>query len=797
MKKSTYLLFLLFLCQFSFAQQFQLTGKIVSGNGSPLEFAEILILKKDSTAVNSELSDNAGLFSIKAYTGRYIFQIKRFKNILYSRSIDLNSNLNLGEIKVDNIKSIKEVVLNGKKKLIERKVDRLIFNAENSISSTGGDALDVLKVTPGIRVQNDQLYMVGKNNLSLLVNDKLIQFSGTDLTNYLKTIRSDEVASIEVITNPPAKYEAEGNSGLVNIKLKKAKKDSWSASVRSIYEQNTYATGTFGGNFNYQKKNLTIQSNLSYTDGSLKPKETEQIGYPLKNWYSNTITRNYSNLISGKFGIDYKINKKFTVGAQYLGGKSSPDIKQTANSSLLGLDQNLINDLHTDLSNKRKNENHLLNFHSSYLMDSLGKKMTLNADYFNFKKENNQLFSTFINDYENGKQEFLSSNNLGEQKIENYSVKLDMEHPLTFVNLSYGGKLSYTKTANNLTFFNLNTGTPIYDSNQSNIFNYTDNIQSIYFMGNKKFGKDKWEAQAGLRLESTQTDGISLTTGQQTTLSYTKLFPSFYISYTPNDNNTFSLDYGRRISRPRYNLLNPFKTYSSSYSYSVGNPLLKPSYSDNITFNHTFKGVLNSSLYYSLENSGYSMITFIDNNSINQITTPVNYYTSHQFGLNESYTFNKFSFLESYISANVSYSRTISDNPYTERNTEGFGGDISLSNSFIFNKSKTFLGGVDLSYSFPTTFLNTRNKSIFNMDIGLRYLLMQKNLQIGFNVSDIFKTNKQKWTTVNNNINIYRTNYEDVRGFRLSMLYKFGNNKLKVKDSKTGSIEEFTRAKGD
>ena len=174
---------------------------------------------------------------------------------------------------------IQEVEILAKKKLIERKVDRLVFNVENSISATGGDALDALKVTPGLKVQNDQISMIGKGNMLVLINDRPTQLSGDDLISYLKTLKSDEIKKIEVITNPPSKYTAEGNSGVLNIITKNAKKNTWNSTIRSVYQQATYATGSIGGNFNLQKNKLTFSSSINYLNGSNAPVETNNIFY--------------------------------------------------------------------------------------------------------------------------------------------------------------------------------------------------------------------------------------------------------------------------------------------------------------------------------------------------------------------------------------------------------------------------------------------------------------------------------------------------------------------------------------
>ncbi len=798
MKKRIAFFYLLFPYCFLFSQQYQVVGRVLNLDSLPVEFAEIRVLAKDSTVIKGELTSKSGGFSFYLPKGFYVIQIKKIKNIAYSKDIYINNNnIILGDVKIDEVKSIGEVVLQKRRKLIERKVDKLIFNVENSISSIGGDAIDVLKVTPSIQVQNGQVFMIGKNNLSVMINDRSTQLTGGDLMNYLKTIRSDEIASIEIISNPSAKYDAEGKSGIINIKLKKNNNDFWNASFRSTYEQHAYVTGIFGGNFNYKKNKLSIQSNLVYTNGVLRPNETESIDYPQKKWTSNSLTKNYDDILTGKLGIDYKLNEKLTYGIQYIGGSSSPDITQKTFSNLFLSSGALLTQVNTELSNERTNQNHLLNAYAIYDIDSLGRKLSFNIDYLNFKKRNNLLFSTTTNNYENNTQDVTIKNNTGNQNIEAYSAKLDMDHPFKTLKLSYGGKITTIKTINKLFFFDFVSGVPIPDVSQNNFFKYQENIQALYIQGSEKFGKEMWEVQAGLRMESAQTIGTSVTNDQQTKFNYTEFFPSFYISYTPNENHVFSFDYGRRISRPKYSLLNPFRIYSNSYAYTEGNPLLKPSFVHNISFNHTYKGSLNSSFYYSRENNGYSMLTLIDKSSINQITTPINYYILHQFGINESYTFNQFSFWESYISANISYSRTISNNPSTENIVNGFGGDLSMTNSFILSKSKNLMSEIDLSYSFPTTFLNIRNKSVFNMDFSIKYLSLKKKLQLGLVIADVFGTNKQRWKTISNGINIYRTNYEDVRGVRLSLTYKFGNSKIKIKETKPGNTEELGRSKGD
>jgi hypothetical protein len=788
---------LIFLPSMLFSQ-IQLTGKITNKENKALEQVEVQISNKDSILVNSVMTDEQGKFSISIEKGEYSLIVKQLGVIFYKQSISLNGSLDLGNISItqhQQQQQLKDVIVTSKKKLIERKVDRLVFNVENSISATGGDALDALKVTPSLSVQNEQINMIGKSNLMMMIDDRLIQLAGDDLINFLKTIKSDDIKNIEVITNPPAKYDAEGNSGLVNIKLKKAKPNSWSSSFRSTYKQSFYPTGSLGNGYNYQKNKTTISTNINYSKGANYTQETQKIDYTTQNWNSGDDIKNHTNIVSGKIAVDYKINNKLTLGLQYLGGNSKPNINQKNSAILSDLYSNATNQtIETNLYNNRNNINHSINIHSLYDIDTVGRKIYLDIDYFNYQRKNNQVYTTNEFNLISNVNSFASTKNTGKQNIENYAVKIDVEHPLRWVNLNYGGKLSLTKTNSIINYFNLSSRDPIFDPNKSNQFEYKENNQALYFSTTKQFANSKWEVQFGLRFENTQAIGYSFTINQQNKIDYSKLFPTSYITYTPNENNLFSINYGKRINRPKYAMLNPFREYSNPYSYIEGNPFLQPSTTQNISFDHTLKNNLNTSIYYSIENNGFGVITFINNSSLNQVTTSLNYYKSESMGLNESYTYNKFKGWESYNSANLSYTKTVSNNLNIEKVTEGFGAFISSNNSFIFNESKTFLGSLDFYYLFPSTILNTKNRSEYSTDFGFKYLTLNKLLALNISFNDVFRTSKQRWSQKINNINFYSTNYEDVRKIILSILYKFGNNKLKTKETKESNSEEKGRA---
>lgn len=763
--------------------QIKISGQIKDEKNNPIEFIEVQLQNKDSIIFKSEFTNTDGNFLIETEKGEYLLIAKQLGKILHSQKLDAKQNLNLGVLQIiipDN--QIQEVKITSKKKLIERKVDRLVFNLENSISAIGGDAIDALKITPRVKVKNDNISMIGKNNMSVMVDDKLILLSGDELINFLKSIPSDNIKNIEVISTPPAKYDAEGNSGLINIKLKKSKLNQWNASLRSSYIQSTYPKGSFGGNFDYQKNKLSLYSNLNYVNGSNAPIETNKIYYPLGLWSEENKRRDFQNSVNGRIGADYKASEKWTIGMQYLGSFSKPKITENSLTSIYNQTNTQINSYINTLSeNLVKNNNHSLNLNSTVVFDTIGKKMNINLDYFEFKNDNNRIFNTF---------NLLSANNTNLQDIENYSTKIDFEHPIKWINLSYGGKLSFIKTQNNVDYFDTTTGIPIFDPTQSNEFNYKENIQAIYLNGTKKLN-EKWETQLGIRLENTQTEGFSKTLNQKNTNNYAKLFPTFYLTYTPNETNSFSINYNKRINRPSYNRLNPFRWYNNPFSYSEGNPFLQPSFSNNIELNYTLNDNWSNSVYYSHTDNGFEQITIVDNTDNIQKTIAQNYFKTTIIGISESYTYDKLKWLSSTFSFDWNYSKSASLIPITNQNLNGSNTYFSTSNDFNLNKKLLF--NISYWYNFKGTSDLDKNNAYSQLDASIKYFAFDKKLQISFNVNDILSTYRPIYTSYTNNIQIDYKNYYDVRLFRLSLVYKFGNKNINVEKKEFGNQEEKER----
>ena len=274
------------------AQEYNISGMVLGNEDKPLEFTSIILISSDLVFTVSGLTNEKGIFLLKVPKGKYNLISEEFGKEVLLKDIDISSDQNLGVLKIEEAIGLKEVVVTEKEKLIERKVDRLIFHVENSTIAQGGDVLDALNVTPGIIVQNGQISMIGRDNMGVMINGRMINLTGDDLINYLKNLRTETIKNIEVITNPPSKYDAQGNSGLINIITKTVKNDSLSGSVNSSLSQASESIGSGGINLNYQKNRLTITSGLNYSNGSYKPYQRYTLNYPEYFWSEENFKRN-------------------------------------------------------------------------------------------------------------------------------------------------------------------------------------------------------------------------------------------------------------------------------------------------------------------------------------------------------------------------------------------------------------------------------------------------------------------------------------------------------------------------
>ena len=738
-------------------------------------------------------SDSLGNYALlNLPAGNYNIFFSAINYLSQQRSFQLRGDTSIHVELKENTQLLADVQINSKKPLIEKKIDRTIFNVENSTTAIGTDALELLAKVPGVRVLNDQISLVGKGGVSVMINDKLVQLSQDDLSNYLKSISSDQISKIEVITNPPAKYDAQGNNGLINIVLKKVTVEGFKGSVNAVFTQATHPTASAGGNFSYRKNKITVNSNFNIRKGSIVPFEQSTVFYPLQNWNVINKDRNFRTVPSGQIGLDYQITNKTVLGLSYNGGFTNFHSEENIKTKVFNLNQQLDSVLNSDANAEISSHYHAANLFLKQALDSTGKQITINADWFSFADDKNRAFNnqSFLGDGTAIPKSFAEYLSTSKQGIALYTLKADVDLPYKSLKVSFGTKLSFIKNRSDIAFYRKLDNVYSIDRGQSNLFTYHENTQALYANLNKTF--KKWDFQVGLRAEHTQVDGNSI--NQQIETNYLQLFPTFYAVYHNNNKSTFNINYGRRINRPAYRKLNPFRWYSNQFVYTEGNPFLQPSYNHNIEISHTYNNSLISTISFSGTTNGFGDVNFIDENSNIQAAKPVNFITGYNYQFSNSFLSNPFKIWQTINQLDVFYNRSKSAIEQTLANLNGVGAYFSTSNQFTINKRKTVLADVNFWYQFPSVEGLNHNRRQYNLDFGMKTLLLNKKLQLSLSANDVLKTNKSRFSSIINRISQDYNNYYDARQLRITVRFNFGNEKMKQVDRKSGNEEERRRS---
>lgn len=721
------------------------------------------------------------------------------KLLFYSTALFFGGLISAQNTKSDSLdkmvnKQIEAVELKVKKKIVERKVDRLVFNVEQAVATIGGDALDALKATPSVKVSGEQIQLVGKNSVRIMVNDKMVQMTGEDLQNYLKSIPSEQIKAIEVITTPPAKYEAEGNSGLINIQLKSKKHDFWNTSIRTAYQQATYAQMTHGIGFNYKKNKLSILTDINYRYG--KGLYTNDIFYHYPNhlWQNKLFNRNDRKTWGSLFNLNYDLTENSTIGIQFLGSFTDRRSDEYAdNKALAYTDDSLLKHYKNEGLSKGTPYNYAFNLNYNTKLNDNGGKLSIDGDFFQMNKDEQNNFESILNDFDTNSHQVQVADNNSLQNITNYSLKTDVEWAFSWAKLAFGAKASRTKTKNLVDVQFNDATTQKLIKNQSDQFEYLENNQALYLSTTPSLGA-QWEMKARLRLENTQTKGNSISTQQVHSRKYLKLFPTFYLLYKPNTNHSFNINYNKRIIRPSYSQLNPSRWYENSKSYVTGNPFLQPTFIDNISLGYSYKDLITTELYYNYISDQISQITKHNTNENSTIMRHENYANTFYLGGNVSANYKPFPWWQMQLSIYCIYNETkpyIKD--YQKSKYTGWGGGSETQNSFTLNKDKTLLATLNYYYDFPFKNIGI-TASNSSLDIGFKYLALQKQLTIGLVFSDIFRTAQITYKDTIRGVLQSYSQYYDTQKFRFSFNYQLGNKKVILQSRTVGNEEEKKRA---
>ncbi len=780
------------------------------GNQKIIDAASVSLLKaKDSSLVKIAITDKEGNFIIEnVKDGAYLVlatstgHLKTYSNTFTISPEQLNTSVGILQL-VPADKNLKEVTVISKKPFIERKADRTVLNVEASISNTGSTALEVLEKAPGVTVDKDgNISLKGKQGVMIMVDGKPTYLSGPELTNMLRNMSSNQLDQIEIMTNPSAKYDASGRSGIINIKTKKNKQKGFNGSASTAYSQGIYSRTSNSLNLNYKNGKINLFSTLSanyrnnYQELDIYRRYTNTDKSTKAIFEQNSFQTRHGGNYNAKLGADFYVSKKTTFGV-VLSGVTNPQAQNAENTSYLKGNNGIVDSIVQAVSSEHsKWKNGSINFNLRHVVDSTGRELTVDADYLRYDATKDQRFynTSYTPQWALKTSDIL----LGElpSAIKIYSAKIDYTHPLKKgTKIETGVKSSFVETDNTAGYYNLVGSTKTPDYEKTNRFDYKENINAAYLNFNKEI--KKWSIQTGLRLENTNYRGNQFGNPTKSDSafknSYTSLFPTLFVGYNPTEKNQFSFSYGRRINRPDYEDLNPFLFFLDKYTYGAGNPFLKPMYSHVLEASHTYKQIFTTTLNYSYTKDLFSEI--FRQKDFATIVSQGNYGSMNDASISEN--------------AQIQVAKWLSTNIYTEVRYNRFrgilyGDDVDIdATTFLVNINNQFKfkkgWSAEVSGWYRTKGVEgqIQIKSLGQLTTGVQKQVLKNKGTLKLNINDVLKTRNPRGEINFQNTEARFRQYSDNRTATLSFSYRFGKPIKGIQKRKTGGAgTEQNRVKG-
>lgn len=790
----------------------KIKGTVTDGSAKILESATITLVRaKDSSVAKISVADRTGKFEFDGVPdGHYFVSITAVGHEKgYSETIEMNAVNAIVQLKnidlVPQPKTIGGVTITARKPLIEQRIDRTIVNVEASVANVGTSAMEVLEKSPGISVDKDgNISLKGKQGVQVFIDGRPSYLSGTDLANYLRSLSSNQLDQIEIMTNPPAKYDAAGNSGIINIKTKKTKQFGYNGSISSTWSQGRYPKVNESFMFNYRKNKVNFFTTLGYNNRQnfqnldIQRKFLESTTKEVRSLFDQeSRMRERGESLNGKIGLDFFSSKKTTWGIVMNGFYNPGKFGNSSDVLISDPYSVLLSRTYANASNDKKWKNFSTNLNFRHVFDSTGRELTADADYLTYRSANKQ---QMVNAYYDatGMPTTKADTLLGNlpQDIHIYSAKMDYVHPLAKgAKIEAGVKTSFVSTDNDAVYDSLNYGLLVRDFGRSNHFVYDENINALYVNYSRPLAK-KWTAQLGLRLENTNAKGNQVTTGDKFKRNYTQLFPTAFLQYTANEKNTFGLNYGRRVERPDYEDLNPFIMFLDKYTYEQGNPNLQPQFSQNIELSHTYKGFLNTTLNYTRTTDIMNDVLEQDPDKNETMIRKQNIAKQRQFGISVSAGGQIKKWWTGNIYANLFNNRYEGIINGDQVEISATTGQFNASNQFKLGKTiSAEIGGFYMTGGVEGVF---RIKGFGMMTMGVSKQVFKGKGTLRLNMRDVLYSQKVKGTIKYSNIDAAFQQNRDSRQVALGFTYRFNKGKMNNNGQKRktgGAADEQNRVK--
>jgi len=785
------------LCYFAKAQNQNVTGLVSDEHKKPLDYASIaLIHLPDSATISTQVTKADGVYTFKTVKpGMYIVKalIVGYKKNQTSVFEVKNASVQLPNlILTDQTTLLKDVNIVSKMPVIDQKSDRTIVNVEQ-MNTAGDNALEVISRAPGIKLdKDDNIIMKGKSGITVMIDGKMSYMTGAELTTYLKSLPGSVLSKLELISNPPASFDAAGTGGFINIKLKRNRMQGTNGNVNFGGGYGKYEKIYGGANLNYNVGKLSTYVRLnaghynSYNLLTLKRSIGDEQYNQENYWHPITKSYDYSA------GADYFLNTKHTFGVMFKGYTSPVETEVTSTSpnyNAQGIKQGTVNMFNPQ---DNKSSNYAINLNYRFKIDSLGRELGFDADYVSYDMDRSE---TFTNTYLNAFDQLIGNpiylRNMGMGKTSIYALKVDYVHPFNKnLKLETGWKSSWVNTQNDLSFDSLKTAGWINDPRRTNAFTYTEQINAGYISLAQSF--KNLDFKVGLRAEQTLGNGFSSGTSTVIERKYWKLFPNVSMLYKAGESNQFTLSYRKSINRPSYGDLNPFAFYSDPYTALQGNPLLQPSYGNNFEFNYTLKNFRVLTVSYGTTKGSQSNVIYQNDVTKESISRPENLNSETSLYFATGSPFDVVKWWNNSTEFSAGYNRVYSPVQGTGYNASQWNWSVSTDNTFTLPKQYSL--SLYAYYYSPSVSGLYRNLANYALNLGAKKTFWKKNATIAFRANDIFATGKFRALLQYNNINTYWQNEWENRKFSLNFTYKFGNMKIKTaRNRRTGTSEEEGR----
>ncbi|PWS27431.1 TonB-dependent receptor [Pedobacter yonginense] len=814
MKKLLVLIACLLVCGASFAQKLsKISGKVVDEKAVVVPFAVIKLLSFPDTALVKRMATSLdGTYTFdEIKNGEYILSVSMvgYKNKKTAK-FSVNQNLVLDAIAIEtSTKQLKEVSISGKKPFIEHQIDKTVLNVENSINASGSTALEVLEKAPGVKIdrQNDQIKLNNKTGVMVMIDGKTSYLSGADVTTLLSNMSSEQIATIELITNPSAKYDAAGNAGIINIKLKRNKAFGTNGTVSFNGGQgfmpdspsDLYRAG-LNLNLNHRAGKWNIFGN-----GTVARKSNFNNTFldrtTLSNGVASSLTQNFDRKNKGlgfqaKGGADYYASEKTVFGVMVDANTVNTTLTNFSNTNINAI-QNGASNLSYILQDANSNSpasNLTANFNIKHDYNKDGKSLTFDADYSGFSNKKDENFLANYLNASGGATNQTNLRNNTDAKIDVYAAKTDFTWPLSkTLKIETGLKSSYVVTNNDFLSEQFLGGVWQNDLGKSNNFVYKENINAAYVNFSKEW--KVWQIQLGLRAEQTHSNGNSVTDNKEVDRNYLSLFPTIFVNQKLNENNNIRYSFGRRVDRPNYQQLNPFVFYMDPLAVDQGNPYLKPQFTTHYEISYSYKET-SLSLNYSDTRDMITQISKQDDATriISVIRQNLGRFQNYSADLNVPVKIAKW--------WNVQNNVSVYYNKFEDGNIEGAAYNagkvaINLYSSSSFTLPNNFV--VEVSYWLDSPRISgVEQTTIYQgaLNAGIQKSMMNKKLKLRLNMDDILLTNRWEGKLVYQNINMNVVNRYTSRRANFSVSYSFGNQNVKSARTRNTATDDIKNRAG-